>query len=375
MNSLDMSFREMSHMTMRTVVAGACLFLLSSATEAAQVWQSTFDSSADGVVDVIDGNLGKVAIGPVTSGRLQITTEDKAGAFNDNDRVGRSVGGVLDGNDSYSGLYEFNFSSLNEDQDPQMWEFVGFIGTNVNSTRHQIGVMMRHWKVGGNYFTSMDMVYGEAGTGSHFFDATGLNGYGPFAPTAIFLGTDPFSNDMQLAIGYDGTTHVLTAELKDGAGNLISGNFVDLDNSLVPVAPNTVQTMYDALAITHLGWADYVATGNGRQTVWQVDALTYFDDATGAFGTTSNLEGDLDGDGFVGIADLNIVLGAWNQNVFPPGDKTLGDPSGDGFVGIEDLNVVLGNWNAGSPPAANAVPEPASLALIGLGALTLTRRR
>jgi hypothetical protein len=87
------------------------------------------------------------------------------------------------------------------------------------------------------------------------------------------------------------------------------------------------------------------------------------------------LTGDLDGDGFVGIADLNIVLGAWNQSA-PPAD-TAADPSGDGFVGIEDLNAVLGNWNAGTPPADNtAVPEPASVLLLTTATLaTLTRRR
>jgi GH25 family lysozyme M1 (1,4-beta-N-acetylmuramidase) len=63
------------------------------------------------------------------------------------------------------------------------------------------------------------------------------------------------------------------------------------------------------------------------------------------------IDGDLDGDGFVGIADLNLVLGNWNQSV-TPGDLLAGDPDGDGFVGIADLNVVLGNWNAGTPPAA-----------------------
>jgi len=64
----------------------------------------------------------------------------------------------------------------------------------------------------------------------------------------------------------------------------------------------------------------------------------------------NSIVGDLDNDGFVGIADLNIVLGNWNQNI-PPGDP-LADPSGDGFVGIDDLNTVLGNWNAGTPPGS-----------------------
>lgn len=69
--------------------------------------------------------------------------------------------------------------------------------------------------------------------------------------------------------------------------------------------------------------------------------------------STTQLTGDLDSDGFVGITDLNLVLSNWNATV-TAGDLLSGDPSGDGFVGIEDLNVVLGNWNAGTPPAASA---------------------
>ncbi|MEZ6191621.1 MAG: carbohydrate-binding protein [Phycisphaerales bacterium] len=76
------------------------------------------------------------------------------------------------------------------------------------------------------------------------------------------------------------------------------------------------------------------------------------------------LEGDLDGDGFVGITDLNLVLGNWNQNV-TPGDLLAGDYNGDGFVGIEDLNAVLGNWNAGTPPDAQAnIPEPGAVTML-----------
>ncbi len=91
------------------------------------------------------------------------------------------------------------------------------------------------------------------------------------------------------------------------------------------------------------------------------------------------IDGDLDGDGFVGITDINLILASWNQGV-TPGDLLMGDPTGDGFVGIEDLNLVLGNWNAGPPPSLNhltgLVPEPGTVAILGvtLGFFSCRRR-
>jgi len=268
-------------------VAGILSLALAPA-QAGMVWESTFDTDADGVVDVVNGNPDKALVGPVSGGRLQINTVDKSGAHNANDRGGRALGTTLDGNDSFSGLYRFSFSDLNEDA-TQMWEFVGFIGNAANVTHQTTGVMLRHWKGGDNYFMSLDMVFGGSGTGTghaaHLFDATGANDYGPFVSTAIFLGGAGAAEgrDLQLAIGYDGATHVLRAELFDAVGTLIAGNMVDLDTALSPTGTNTVQTVLDALAMTHLGWAEYVATGAGRTTTWQVDSLAYFDDATGAF--------------------------------------------------------------------------------------------
>ena len=88
------------------------------------------------------------------------------------------------------------------------------------------------------------------------------------------------------------------------------------------------------------------------------------------------IAGDLNADGFVGIDDLNTVLGNWNQSVLR-GFYTAGDPSADGFVGIDDLNTVLSNWNAGTPPPQEntQIPEPGTLLLFGVGAYSVVRRR
>jgi glucose/arabinose dehydrogenase len=87
----------------------------------------------------------------------------------------------------------------------------------------------------------------------------------------------------------------------------------------------------------------------------------------------ASIVGDLDGDGLVGIDDLNIVLSKWNQQVAAR-DPLKGDASGDGFVGIDDLNAVLVNWNAGTPPGETAsIPEPGTLALLGLCGILVMR--
>ena len=81
--------------------------------------------------------------------------------------------------------------------------------------------------------------------------------------------------------------------------------------------------------------------------------------------TTSSLLGDLNHDGFVGQADLNIVLSHWGQHVSGPAN---GDPTNEGFVGQDDLNVILSQWGQGTAPAVAfaAVPEPSTCVLLAI---------
>jgi len=60
------------------------------------------------------------------------------------------------------------------------------------------------------------------------------------------------------------------------------------------------------------------------------------------------IEGDFNGDSFVGVNDLSILLIHWSQAV-TPGDILSGDANGDGWVGVDDLNILLNNWNLGYP--------------------------
>ena len=86
-------------------------------------------------------------------------------------------------------------------------------------------------------------------------------------------------------------------------------------------------------------------------------------------GGSTTLEGDMNGDGVVNSADLDLVRGSWGATVEP---GSSGDGNGDGFVNSVDLDLVRANWGA---TAAAAVPEPTALALLFVAAATLIWRR
>ena len=104
--------------------------------------------------------------------------------------------------------------------------------------------------------------------------------------------------------------------------------------------------------------------------------------ACGPEGPGASVPGDFNCDGTVDVADLGIIGANFNGNsvTYVDGDANL-----DGAVDVADLGVVGANWSAaqsGSLSSAlqsaglNAlVPEPTTVALVGLGALCLGRRR
>ena len=203
-------------------------------------------------------------------------------------------------------------------------------------------------------------------------------GYGSNATTTVILQMEVLGNELLIGSttpgnplapntvkvdGYDWVDHVETYRIGAGGGGDAVGHWFRFE---LPTNAASHVVEFDSYH-PDLGAFDPELYGHVSISAIGLDTLT---------APAPALEGDLNGDGFVGVDDLNVVLVNWNQNV-PPGDVSSGDVTGEGFVGVDDLNVVLVNWNNGTPPGAgSAVPEPSTIVLLtSAGFALLTQRR
>ncbi|XAM00516.1 hypothetical protein OT109_03820 [Phycisphaeraceae bacterium D3-23] len=202
------------------------------------------------------------------------------------------------------------------------------------------------------------------------------NAGGTLAPglgQAVTFGTTTFANDYTqtaagtLEIEIAGNTQGTEFDFVDVNGQL------SLAGTLEVILLGPTPTVGDTFDI--LDWNTRVGTfdtldlpGVGDGNTWSIDNLY----------TTGVLEvirsGDLDSDGLVGAADLDIILANWEQSV-TPFDETMGDVTGDGFVDNDDLQAVLDQFGNTTYPGSTMVPEPGTLALLSMLLFTRGRRR
>jgi hypothetical protein len=260
-------------------------------TRGALVSNTTFTSGPSGVTQ-FDTAGGNTMVGAVSNNQLPVTTVDNGTNAYTPDKAGEPLGTTLSGQSAFSGLYDFQWSNLNpNDESDIAYEAVGFLGTAGPQTRQIMGSILRHWYVPASeataqvqqgYYVGLDLLFGSVGIVD-----TGYDGHSP----TIFLGTSVPTSELKLAVGFEPTTNTLTASLYDSTGNLLGthSDVISRAGGMYGAHPavydtdTAIQSELNNLAATYLGWEDYTGNGNDVPTTWSINSLSYYNDSSGAF--------------------------------------------------------------------------------------------
>lgn len=84
--------------------------------------------------------------------------------------------------------------------------------------------------------------------------------------------------------------------------------------------------------------------------------------SSGSSGSCVSVQGDINGDGFVNVNDMLMVINSWGATSGPA------DINGDGIVNVNDLLIVINNWG----PAVSCQTLTVNIVVIGSGQGTVT---
>ena len=223
-----------------------------------------------------------------------------------------------------------------------------------------------------------DILFGSTGAGgsvlTNNYVLSGVDLDNPIGQTGT--ATNTADGDITVSLtGLTGGSTVLSVALTNDATPAptivpVSGvDVLDGEGHSIAGSDSGAYAAFGRTAIPADGNLDVVYNITGGGFRWGAVAVEFM------MGPSAAIPGDADGDGDVDGDDFN----AWGGNFPTASGATLaqGDFDGDGDVDGDDFNVWGGNFPYPGPgsSAAAVIPEPASFALIGLGAVALLRRR
>ncbi|MEM6749847.1 MAG: VPLPA-CTERM sorting domain-containing protein, partial [Planctomycetota bacterium] len=232
---------------------------------------------------------------------------------------------------------------------------------------------------GGNYL-SVEKALGDSGS---------LVGFTATTPPVVGFGyVSALSNGFVI----DGTS-TITDQVGGGTSNSVFGN-IGLSSAPTigdatffnyPATPTYIGFEFTSDVLggsQHFGWLQVlVSVPAGQFTIidWAFEtqpgvAVLAGDTGSGLLieqlGPQPGIPGDANDDGVVDLLDFDVLAQNFGSNT--GNGAADGDFNDDGVVDLLDFDVLAQNFGATSPAA---VPEPASLGLLGLGAAGLTAMR
>ncbi|MCC6679773.1 MAG: PEP-CTERM sorting domain-containing protein [Phycisphaeraceae bacterium] len=199
------------------------------------------------------------------------------------------------------------------------------------------------------------------------------------------------SSNVEQIISHDATSTLDTWQLISVVWDGDAGTLSEYINGQLTTSLNTAANTNTLTAFRFRYGAD---RGNGNSSRFQgeiAEGLIYNASLSNADREAVEQEllakyqllqhpGDANGDGLVNLSDLQILGDNWQSTT---ATWAQADFTGDGIVNLADLQILGDNWGFGAGPDVSfdealadvLIPEPASLALLGISVVTLLRRR